>query len=223
MKRPSRRPSATPDDTPDAALVADVARRLGEALGDTLLNLGSRGDADQPALTLPRASLTVAPARLAAAHPGGAAQRQQARLRYERCLARYREDVRPQDSALGIDDVGAAVAHFVAVNLEALQGIDVTPAMLLRLERQLVGLVQLTPAWAGAKARDRQMYFEQLAILTVYVAELSHQARAQGPDAVANVRRAARGYLQTLLGLNPDRLSLGAGGLALSLGAAASA
>lgn len=223
MNRPSRRLPATPDHTPDAALVADVARRLGEALGDTLLNLGGDAGADQAALTIPRAAPPVAPARLAAAHPGGAAQRQQARARYERCLVRYRNDVRPQDQALGIDDVGAVVAHFVAVNLEALQGIDVTPAVLLRLERQLIGLVQLSPAWAGAKARERQMYFEQLAILTVYVAELSHQAHAQGPDAVANVRRAARGYLQTLLGLNPDRLSLGSGGLAVSLGAAAAA
>ncbi len=229
MNRPSRRPAISrtdahdgaPDSAPDAAWVADVSHRMRQALADTILHFGENPQGDQPALTVPRAQAPIAPARLAAAHPGGAKQRRQASEMYGRCLARYRDGVRPQDTALGIDDVGAAVAHFVAVNFEALQGVAVTPAMLLCLERQLAGMVQLSPAWSGAKARDRQTYFEQLAILTVYVAELSTRAPSEGPAAVANVRRAARGYLQTLLGLNPDHLTLGASGLALATDTAA--
>jgi len=123
--------------------------------------------------------------------------------------------VRAHEAASPVDDVGAAVAAFVAANMQALHGVSATPATLLQLERQLSGVALRSSAWDDAPARERQNYFEQMAILAVLIGESSAQAPRQGAAAVANVQRAARTYLQQLLGLNPDQLKLGAGGLSL--------
>jgi hypothetical protein len=203
------------------AFAETMAQRVRQTVLDAILHID--GDAmamDRPALTVARAAETIAPARLASAHPGGAAAREEACRLYERCLAHYRQAVRPQDEARGVDDVGAAVAAFVAANLGALHGTPVTPDLLLRLERQLGGIARLTADWDTAPARERQAYFEQMALLAVLIAESASQAGPQGAAAVANVQRAARGYLQQLLGLAPAGLTLGPNGLAASTAAA---
>jgi hypothetical protein len=191
----------------DDALAVEVRRLLLDAI--TCIDA-----ADSAALTIERAPAPIAPARLAAAHPGDEQARAQVRQLYERCLAHYRAVVRPQDEARGVDNVGAAVAAFVAANFGALQGIAVTPDMLLHLERQLGGMSRLGIDWSSAPMGERQAYFEQMAVLAVLVTETSAQAGLQGAAAVGNVQRAARGYLQQLLGLNPDHLTLGPKGLA---------
>lgn len=208
QKRPGfAEPAAT-----EAALAAEVARRLGQAMVDAIATLGDPAP-DAVALTVPRAPVALAPVRLARSHPGGVATRRQMQSVYERCLAHYRLALRPQDEARGVDDVGAAVARFVAANFHALQGTEATPQMLLALERQLAGVVRGSPAWAGASAAERQVYFEKIALLAVFVAELAQQAPRQGRAAVENLQRAARAYLRELLGLNPDALALGPEGL----------
>lgn len=202
----------TPDDTD--ALARDIAQQLRQALAHTLLDAGAPGD-DLPALTIEPAAQPIAPALLARSHPGGPKARKEAHALYARCLRHYREVVRPEDRKLGLDDVGAALAYFVAANVYALQGTVILPPMLLRLEQQLRGIVGRSPQWASGDARDKQSYFEQLAVLGVLVGESAAQAAAQGPAAVANVQRAARGYLQQLLGLNADLLTIGPDGLSL--------
>jgi hypothetical protein len=180
---------------------------------DAVEHIDGNPDGDRAALTVEAARVSMAPGKLAAAHP--AAARAEARALYERCLAHYRTQVRAGQADAGMDDVGAAVAHFVAANIRALQGVTVTPQMLLQLERQLGGVVRVSSAWATASARERQIYFEQMAILAVLIGESAAQAVLQGPAALANVQRAARGYLQQLLGLNADHLTLDDHGLAL--------
>ena len=197
------------------ALMKDVEGLVRQALFDAMLNAGSPAASDQPALTVERGRTPTAPERLAGNQPGGAA-RAQARAMYERCLTHYRNVVRAQDAALNIDDVGAAVAHFVTANMQALHPVTVTPAMLLRLERQLGGIVQRSASWSTASARERQFYFEQMAILAVLISESTALAARQGAAAVANVQRAASRYLQQLLGMDPQALALDARGLHLS-------
>lgn len=167
-----------------------------------------------PALKVPRAAQASAPSALAAAHPHEA--RAEARARYERCLAHYRQAVRPDDAAREWDDVGAAAAAFVAANLEALHGEPAGPQGLARLERQLGAILSASPAWVGADAQARQTMFERFAILSVLMAETSALAPMQGPAAVAHVRQTARVYLQELLHLDPQRLRLGPQGLHLA-------
>jgi hypothetical protein len=209
-------PTTPPPAGPaQAALVKDLSRRVRQALADALTHLNQAGETDQAALMVERAASPVAPARLASAHPGGSEAQAQACALYERCLSHYREVVRAHEAAPSHDDVGAAVACFVAANMQALHGVKATPAMRLQLERQLSGVTLRSAAWDEASARERQNYFEQMAILAVLIDASSAQAVHQGPAAVANVQRAARGYLQQLLGLNADQLRLGASGLTL--------
>lgn len=194
------------------APMPDLSRHIRPALADALARRGS--DAPQTAAsTVQRARMPIAPALLASAHPGGAIARQTMHALYERCLAHYRAVIRAHDADAGVDDVGAAAAQFVVANMQALHGIPVTPPMQLRLQRQLAAIVAASRAWAVASTRDRQLYVEKLAILAVLIEQTSAQAGLQGPAAVANVRRAARGYLQEFLGLDPDRLTLGSDGL----------
>lgn len=93
--------------------------------------------------------------------------------------------MRAQDQEREVDDVGAAVAAFVAANLSALQGTRVTPHTLSCLERQLGGVARLSSDWCRAPLHERQAYFEQMAVLAVLVAE----ARRRPP------RRARRRWL----------------------------
>ena len=197
----------------EAALVEDLSRTVQRVLLDSIEHIDGNLDGDRAALAVEAARVPMAPARLAAAHPAPA--RAEARALYERCLAHYRTQVRAGQADAGLDDVGAAVAHFVAANIRALHGVVVTPQMLLQLERQLGGVVRVSSAWATASARERQVYFEQMAILAVLIGESAAQAVLQGPAALANVQRAARGYLKQLLGLNADHLTLDDQGLAL--------
>ena len=207
---PTRMPRS---DVVDAALAHAVSQRLQQAVLQLIVGGGATGE--HVALTIPRAAVPLAPVMLARCQPGGAAVRQQMHKIYERCLAHYRSAMRPDDAARGIDDVGAAVAHFVAANLRVLQGGSVTPDLLLKLELQLAGVVRQSSAWASAAARDRQLYFEKMALLAVFVTESFAQAVLQGEVAVEHVRQAARGYLRELLGIDPDALALGSDGLSL--------
>lgn len=191
---------------------AVTTQGVNQALAGVFEHLGMADDV--PALTVACAAGARAPAALAAAHPPEA--RAEARSLYERCLAHYRRTIRPDDTARGFDDVGAAAAAFVAANLEALHGESPTADGLVRLERQLGAILRASPAWVAADARTRQTMFERFAILAVLVAETFAVAAVQGQAAVAHVQRGARAYLQELLGLDPQRLRIGPNGLSLA-------
>jgi hypothetical protein len=198
-----------------SASVKAISRQVRKALFDAAIGAASPAT-DHTALTVERAATPTAPERLSRSNPGDAAARAQARAMYERCLTHYRSVVRAQEARSTHDDVGAAVACFVAANMQALHGLSATPDMLLRLERQLGGIVQRSASWSTASAQERQFYFEQMAILAVLISESTSLARTQGPAALANVQRAARGYLQQLLGLEPRALALDSHGLRLA-------
>jgi hypothetical protein len=194
------------------ALVSELSRHLQGALAQTFLRIGS-DPGDAAALTIARGAAPLAPARLAAGEEGSEAERQARQALYERCLAHYRTVVRPQD--VDVDDVGAAAADFVVACFAALHGTRPTPEARHRLQRQLVAIVRWGPAWSKAAAADRQLCFEQLAVLAVLFAGVVANARTQ-PEALARARSGARTYLQRLLGLDPDTLSIGPTGLAVA-------
>jgi len=209
-------PTATRRADPrDEAAATEFTRRLRESLARTLLNAGDATEGDASPLTVPRAWAPLGPAQLASAHPGSAVDRLAVRALYERCLLHYRTAVCADDTARGVDDVGAALARFVASNVEALHGTHATRSMLRRLESQLVGIVRRSPAWSVADVQDRQAFFEQVALLSVLMADCTAQAHLQGQAAIDNLQRAARGYLRQLIGLDPEWLTLGPEGLAL--------
>jgi hypothetical protein len=191
-----------------------LSHRFGKALFQAL-SLGTAGHTDAARLTVERAPTSVAPAWFANAHAGDAAMKEQLRTLYETCLKTYRDAVRPQDAALRVDDAGAALAFFVAANLYALHGVEPSPEIQQRLEEQLASMARRNSAWESASIAERQLYFEQMAVLGVLVAGMFKRAGLEGPAARAHVRDAARGYMFQMLGINPDLLTLGSEGLAL--------
>lgn len=188
---------------------------INETIGERLLSTPIDDDAVVPRLVVERAAKSTAPARMAALHKGPQAERLQVRAMYEHYLDTFRTVSRPADTARGIDDAGAAVAFFVAANLGALSGVDYSPAVLERIERQLNEIVRTVSNWDRASIAQRQFYFEQMAMLGVFVAVRTEQAKSGTPAAKREVQDAARTYLRHLLGVNPDRLVVGTHGLSL--------
>jgi hypothetical protein len=193
-------------------LSPELARRLGQMLGQALSGLGDASD-EAPALTIEPALEPTAPALLARSH-GSPKARAQAQAMYLKCLTHYRTKVQ---RGLPTDDLGAAAAYFVLANLAALQNLNVSEAQLALVERQMRRLMGRHAAWQAADARHRQTLFEQFAVLGVLVGESQAQARTQGAAALRNVQQAARGYLRELLGIDPDVLRLDEHGLRLEI------
>ncbi|NRF67252.1 hypothetical protein HLB44_09680 [Aquincola sp. S2] len=192
----------------------DLTQRLREAIATSLRALHAVGVSEAP-LTVPRAASPLAPGQLAATHPGPARERLELAALYQRCLRHYRSVVRSGDTAAADDDVGAALAHFVAANLHALHGTESPPEALPALSHQLVAIVRGSPAWQRAPLRERQAYAEQLAILSVLMTDLAARARRDGAAAMAHVKQGAANYLRQLLGLDPHALTLDVSGLTL--------
>lgn len=217
--------SPATDERAVAAAMQPLAKELSElvhsAVAKTLRD-AAMVDTKIPRLRTPKAKPVSGPAvpgpgvlALAALHPGGAAERRDAQALYGRCLQHYRRHVQPrlEGGVQTQDDLGIAAAFFVLTNLGACQDTEPEVSALPAVERQLRSLLAQTTAWRKLGSAQRQSLFEQFALLGVLLNESRTAAQQQGPAAKAHVQRAARSYLQQLLGLSPDRLSVSAQGL----------
>jgi hypothetical protein len=191
-----------------------LAHNLGRAVLAELLQ-ASQGDMKGERLLVERAAQSLAPAHLSGASPTDDKTRADLLALYEQCLQAYRSSVRPQDAAQPFDDVGAALAYFVATNLGALRGIEPSPAMLQRLEAQLLNMARMTAGSDKASLAERQLYFEHLATIGVLVAAMTRRATSEGAASMAKVHTAARAYLRQVLGIDPEHLDLDESGLSL--------
>jgi hypothetical protein len=218
-----------PTDTPTIHAAAQpLARELSQLVHTVMartLREASALDNQLPRLRTPRAPSTAgAPVAgpgvlaLAALHPGGPAARQEAQSLYTRCLQHYRRHVQPrlEGGMQTQDDLGVAAAFFVLANLGACQGTEPEVAALPAVERQMRSLLAQTTAWRQMGSAERQSLFEQFALLGVLINESRIAAQPQGAEAQMHVQQAARGYLQQLLGLSPDRLSASVQGLSVA-------
>jgi hypothetical protein len=195
-------------------LAPDAARgALRHSVLDALLRAESAEAADLAPLRLAPAPVAAAPLQLAAAQTDDPATRCRLVDAYERCLRSYREIARSHAPETTDDDLGAAMAFFVAANLRVLHGIDPDRDLMSRLERGLRGVSRRTSNWAACSAAQRQAFFERIAILGVLVLGSLQSAAAQGPAARSQVRAASHRYLRELLGVDPDMLTLGPEGL----------
>jgi hypothetical protein len=196
-----------------AALARETAHAVRRNVLDALLRVSLAADSGDAPLRLAPAATATAPEQLAAAQTVDQVTRHRLVGSYEQCLRTYRDIARTQAPDTTDDDLGAALAFYVAVNLHALHGVDVGSGVMVLLERQLRGVSRRASSWDSASLAQRQAFFERIAILAILVSGSCATAAAQGPAAVAKVRRAARQYLQQMLGLNPDLLTLGPTGL----------
>lgn len=210
--------TAAPTLAPAAADLP-LAQLVGRAFNQALRDAAAREDEPSPALLVPPAARALGLQTLAARHPGGSTAQRQALTLYTRCLQHYRQRVQPQVSPGGRDDdLGCAAAYFVLVNLAVLEGREPDAKALPAVERQLRRLLGTAPEWARCALAERQQGFEQLAALAVLVNESRLAAQLQGPAAASHVRQAAHGYLQQMLGLDAERLTVSTAGLAWAEG-----
>jgi hypothetical protein len=141
---------------------------------------------DSPPLRVSPAATPSAPAQLA--QSAAAPQRAALTRTYEHYLRTYRS----------------------AAARQALHGIEPNDDMLAMLERQLRATARRCADWDTATPAQRQFFFEQIAIGGVRMAAALGRTDAAARE---QTRRAARQYLQQVLGLDPDLLTLGPSGL----------
>jgi hypothetical protein len=154
----------------------------------------------------------LAPAALAESYPP--AQRDQAERSLRQVLQSYHE----LEDRLGVPrhDLAGAVAAYIAGNYMVLRDQTVPDEDFKAMVRQLRDIVATTPEFRSASPEDRQMLYEQLAIIGTSMA-VAHQALQKKMDAAtrAQAQRAARSYLERFLGVDPDRLQITRSGLTL--------
>lgn len=210
------RPIPMPRQTP---VIHDLTRRLRQATADALRDSDA---VSMPPLRVTPAAQALAPRRMAQTQSTDPAIQAQLAASYQAALDCYRQLAPQRLGDEGSDDVGAAVAFYVAVNLHALHGVDIEQDTLLPLERQLRAVTRLVANWDHANVTERQDFFERIAIVAILVSGATSRAAASHDDSArAELRDNARGYLQHLLGLDPERMTLDAHGLVLRGPAAA--
>jgi hypothetical protein len=215
-------PLHAPASAPASAAALPVSQLLGRALNQALREAAAPDTTERPALLVAAAPKALGLQALAARHPGGSQAQRQALVLYTSCLQHYRQRVQPRIGAAGpqgtADDLGCAAAYFVLSNLAVLEGREPDPVALPAVERQLRRLLAATAEWARVPLAERQQSFEQLAALAVLVNESRLAALVQGPAAAQHLRQASHDYLQQMLGLQAERLTVSAAGLAWAEG-----
>jgi hypothetical protein len=152
-------------------------------------------------------------AKLAEHCPPG--QRSEVRRTYGSLLEKYRNEMEPK---LGIprNDLAGAVAAFLAGNYMAYNNTDFPDRHFAPLMTQMRQTIGSNPDFAKASNADKQDMYEQMAILGMFMAG-TQLALRQKPDAqvAANLKQAAKGYLEQFLKTDADRVQITAQGLVL--------
>ena len=168
----------------------------------------------------PSASLTfdteakpIAPARLARAYPPDV--RAQAKQVFGQTLDGYRK--MESFYRLRRNDLAGALAVFVAGSYAAYRNEAVPDELFKPLIVQMQGVLQATGSLDKIGVAEKQELYENLAILGTYMA-LTREGLQQTPNdkIAANLKLAARGYLEQALKLDPDRMKLTEQGLVVN-------
>jgi hypothetical protein len=154
----------------------------------------------------------VGPRELAQLYP--AAERGKAEQLFNELLLRYRS-VEDRFS-IPRHDLAGALAAFIAGSHMAYRNVPFPDEHFEPLVAQMRRLLLANPAIAQAPAAQRQLAYEQLAILGMFMAGAQIALQRQ-PDAAQaeRLQRAAGQYLQRLLAVEPARTDQHARGLAL--------
>jgi hypothetical protein len=152
----------------------------------------------------------IMPRKLAATYPE--ARRADAEKMFVRTLDGYHEI--EKKFGLRRNGIGGAVAAFIAGNHTAYRDEPFPDQFFLPLARQMHQRIQRSGALKASTEAQRQEMYEQLAIIGTYMA-LTREALAQkgDPKLKADMKRAARQYLEEFLKIDPDRMQIGPQGL----------
>lgn len=189
-------------------------QNLNSALRRTVPGGGGAGAAASqgPAYLVVGTTPAGMPARMAALLPP--ASRAEARRVYQDMLDRHPQLMKQ----LGVrsDDVACGVATFLAGSYMAYRDIDFPDRQFKPLYEQMRGMIAANPKFAEANMTARREMFEQMVIIGTFLA-LNHDALKQRPDprAAAEMKVAAKGYLENFMKLDADRLRLTDQGMTL--------
>jgi hypothetical protein len=112
--------------------------------------------------------------------------------------------------------LAGAVAAFLAGNYMAYRDTDFPDANFPPLVNQMREIIGSNATFARASDMEKQEMYEQMAILGTYMAMTRDALKKQPNTQIqANLRKAAKGYLEQFLKTDADRVQITANGLVL--------
>jgi hypothetical protein len=178
-----------------------------------------RSSVDKPArtlsTTLPVASASrnaAMPAKMAATYPPAA--RPEAERVFRELLTKY--PALMQQLGVKPNDLASSVATFVAGSWMAYRNTDLPDENFKPLVNQMRQIIGTNPEFAKASDAEKQEMHDQMAILGTFMAT-TQMALKETPNAqvAANMKQAAKGYLEQFLKTDAERVQITAQGLVL--------
>lgn len=161
---------------------------------------------------LQRYGATTGPQKVAAAYP------EKLRPEAERIFREMLVGYRKIETQFGIqeNDVAGAVAAFIAGSYMSYRAVDFPDENFKPLVMQMRQIIGNDPAFARASEGEKRELYEQMAILGMFMATTQMAlAEKPNPQAAANMRQAAKGYLEQFLKTDADRVDITAEGLVI--------
>lgn len=133
--------------------------------------------------------------------------REQAEKTFIDLLSKYHEVER----SLGVpkNDLAGAVAMFLSGSFEAYTDTSIEPSHFKVLVAQMRQVIGGNPDFAKASNAEKQEMYEQMAILGMFMAATQDElSRKPSPQIAANMKQAAKGYLEQFLKTDADRVRI---------------
>jgi hypothetical protein len=151
-------------------------------------------------------------AKLSFAYP--AANRSEAERVFRELLARYGKI--EQQFGIPHHDVAGSVAAFLAGSWMAYRNTDFPDERFKPLVSQMRQVLGSNPEFANASNADKQEMYEQMAILGMFMAGTQMALKEKpNPQIAANMKQAAKGYLEQFLKTDAERVQITGQGLVL--------
>lgn len=165
-----------------------------------------------PGIIVNRSGISTAPKKLAAAYP------EKGRAEAERVFASLLALYPKVEQKFGIpaNDLAAAVALFLVSSVEAYRGVSVEPEQFKALAAQLRAAMNANPDIAKTRDAEKQEMYEQTAIIGMFLQGIQEALKqTPNPQVAANMKVAAKNYLEQFLKTDPDQVAITARGLAI--------
>jgi hypothetical protein len=160
----------------------------------------------------PPAERAAAVQKIAAAYPQP--KRQEAERVFREMLSGYGKI--EQQFGIPKHDVAGSIAAFLAGSYMAYRNTDFPDEHFKPLVAQMRQIIGSNPDFAKASNAEKQEMHEQMAILGMFMATTQMALKEKpNPQIAANMRQAAKGYLEQFLKTDADRVQITAQGLVL--------
>ena len=142
------------------------------------------------------------------------ASRAQAQHVFEELLGGYRQ--LEQRFKIPPRDLAGATAAFIAGSYMGYHNVDFPDANFPPLVAQMRSILADVPGVRNASDAEKQEMYEKMAILGMFMATTQMALKKQpNPKVEANMRQAAKGYLEQFLKADAQRVQIGANGVVL--------